>query len=63
MTDSARKALDELRDYFEQKRNLHIRQAHDANACIHSEKLQADCYDHALTMVAAYIAELKPERT
>ena len=57
-----RKALYELREYFEQKRNAHIRRAHDTENCLHTEKAQADCYDHAMQMVATYIGELTTTR-
>lgn len=54
-TADARKALQELREYFEQKRNLHLRNSDSAADCINTETTKADCYDHAMQVVAAYI--------
>ena len=55
----ARKALHELREYFEQKRNLAIREK-AAGPGTPDTRLdtEADAYNHAMEMVAAYIREL-----
>lgn len=62
----ARKALHDLREYFEQKRNLAIRlkaatdaKATESEAFLISDLLEreAACYDHAMDMVATVIRE------
>ncbi len=59
MSVDARKALHELREYFEQKRNLAIRmQGNTSDLEAAGYELQAACYDHAMAMVASYIRQL-----
>lgn len=63
MTKDARHALHELREYFEQKRNLALRENQAAAAAELNSPTdyvtqgQADAYNHAMEMVAEYIRE------
>ena len=64
---AAMKALHELREYFEQKRDLALRQQIEAEtdgkevAGLHYEQLAA-CWDHAMEMVATYLREIERQR-
>lgn len=68
MTDP-RKALHELREYFEQKRDLALRENRAAAEVELNSPTdfvtqgQADAYNHAMEMVAAYLDNLsKPQK-
>lgn len=59
MSKDPRHALHELREYFEQKRNLAIRTAQQLGVTTPVLAMESDCYNHAMEMVAEYLREVE----